>query len=79
MIIDIRSEEKYNVGHIDDAINISFNELFYHPSKYLKKDIVYQIYCDSGFRSKVLVNTLNRMGYNCVNLDGGYNKISLVK
>lgn len=77
MIIDIRSKEKYNRGHLNNAINISFNELFNHPSKYLNKDTVYQIYCDTGSRSKVLVNTLNRIGYNCVNIDGGYNKISL--
>lgn len=69
MIIDIRSPEKYNNDHLDDAVNISYNELFYHPNKYLKKELKYYIYCDTGYRSKVLVNFLNKIGYNCVNIE----------
>lgn len=74
MIIDIRSFEKYNSGHLDGAINISYNDLYLYPSKYLDKEKKYFLYCDTGIRSNRLVNMLNKMGYNCVNIDGGYYK-----
>lgn len=74
MIIDIRSREKYLNGHLDGAIHIPFLELYSNPSKYLNKNKTYQIYCNSGSSSGMLVSYLNSLGYSCVNLDGGYSK-----
>lgn len=74
IIIDIRSREKYLIGHINGAINIPFNELYLKYDKYLNKTTRYLIYCDSGNNSLEMVNYLNNRGYNCVNLDGGYHK-----
>lgn len=79
MVIDIRRAEKYNVSHMENAVNISFNELYLFPDRYLDKNKQYYLYCDTGSRSKVLVKHLNDKGYNCVNIDGGYNKIMLGK
>ena len=72
-IIDIRDNYSYNLGHIVGAVNIEALELLNNPNKYLNKSEVYYIYCDSGNRSKSLVNKLNSMGYNTVNIIGGYN------
>ena len=72
MIIDIRDSSKYLKGHLKDAINISFLELYLHPERHLKKNMKYLLYCDSGVKSKILVSYLNRCGYHCVNMDGGY-------
>lgn len=74
IIIDIRSREKYLVGHINGAINIPYNELFINYDKYLNKTTRYLIYCESGNKSSDIVSYLNSHGYNCVNLDGGYHK-----
>lgn len=73
MYIDIRSVDDYNNGHIEDAININYIQLLLYPQKYLKKDNLYFIYCNSGIKSKAIVSKLNKIGYNCVNVEGGYN------
>ena len=78
-IIDIRSLNNYNKGHIDGAIHINQFDLLFNPSKYLKKDEIYYIYCNSGVSSKVVVNKLNSLGYHTVNIDGGYNNYLLRK
>ena len=72
MIIDIRDVSKYQKGHLKDAKNIPFAELYFHPEKRLNKSTTYYFYCDSGVKSKMLVTYLSRLGYHCVNLEGGY-------
>ncbi len=72
-IIDIRNNFSYMKGHIPGAINITYQELLFNPERYLNRNKVYYIYCDSGSRSKVIVNELNNLGYNTINVLGGYN------
>lgn len=71
-VIDIRNNSKYNSGHIPGAINIPEINLSLNPSKYLNKNNIYYLYCEHGSRASMLVNLLNSMGYNCVNINGGY-------
>lgn len=71
-IIDIRDRDSYVMGHIRGAINISEYDLLFNASKYLNKGTKYYLYCDSGSRSSRLVSKLNNMGYNTVNIAGGY-------
>ena len=78
-IIDIRSKNKYYMGHIPSATNIEYLELLSNPSKYLNKNEIYYLYCDSGYTSSMVVNKLNNIGYNTVNIDGGYNNYLLRK
>ena len=72
-IIDIRTKEKYLKSHIEGAVNISYMDLLLNHKKYLDKDKTYYIYCDSGIRSKRLVNELNSLGYHTIDIEGGYN------
>lgn len=74
-IIDIRSRDEYLLGHIGGSINIDKNSLLSNPSNYLEKDKVYHICCTSGITSRRIVSILNEMGYNTVNIDGGYNNL----
>ncbi len=71
-IIDIRSFYQYKNGHILGAKSIEKDELLNNPSKYLKKEETYYIYCNSGVQSKSVVQKLNSIGYSTVNIDGGY-------
>ncbi len=71
-IIDIRSIEKYNDNHIQNAKNIPMLLLLKFPSKYLDKNKTYYIYCQKGINSKRVCNELCKMGYNVVNIIGGY-------
>ena len=71
-IIDIRSVEKYNNNHIKGSINVPVNNLILKPEKYLAKDSIYYIYCQKGVQSKKICILLNKMGYNVINIEGGY-------
>ena len=78
-IIDIRNNSRYNSGHIPGSINIPEVNLTLNPSKYLNKNDTYYIYCEHGSRASFVVNLLNSVGYNCVNINGGYNNYLLRK
>ena len=71
-IVDIRSIEKYNNNHINGAINIPSNLLLNDPGRYLIKLDKYYIYCQRGIQSKKICLILQKMGYNVVNIQGGY-------
>lgn len=72
-IIDIRSNYEYNIGRIPSAINIPNIILKSNPKKYLQKDKIYYLYCNSGHTSNNLSLYLNNLGYHTVNIEGGYN------
>ena len=72
ILIDIRSIEKYNFNHINGAINIPMNNLISNPKKYMLKDKKYYIYCQKGIQSKKACLILQNMGYDVINILGGY-------
>jgi len=72
-IIDIRSKNQYIQGHVKGAIPISEYDLLFDASKYLQKGVRYYIYCDYGNRSERVVLNLRQMGFDAVNIEGGYN------
>jgi rhodanese-related sulfurtransferase len=52
IIIDIRTEDEYDVYHIDNAINIDFyNDTFPDEINALDKNKTYLIYCRTGRRT----------------------------
>ena len=69
IVIDVRTEEEYNGGHIKGAINIPVDKI---ETIAYDKDATLIIYCASGVRSKNAVEKLVSMGYTSLyNLDGG--------
>lgn len=78
-IIDIRTSLEYRYGRIPTAVNIDKFFLIETPEKYLKKEIIYYIYCNSGITSNRVVEHLNKKGYTTVNINGGYNNYLLRK
>ena len=71
-LIDIRSFDKFFIGHVKNAVNVEEIELIKNPEKYLKKNDIYYIYCDYGNSGKSVVSYLNNIGYSTVNINGGY-------
>lgn len=72
LIIDIRNLEKYNDNHILNALNIPFEQLIINYSKYLNKEKKYYIYCQRGIKSRKICLMLKQLGYNVININGGY-------
>ena len=68
-IIDVRTAEEFDTGHIKDAINIPVDMI---GTLNYDKDTLLIVYCASGVRSLQAFNELNKLGYtNVYNLDGG--------
>lgn len=64
LIIDVRSRQEYNEGHINGAINIPLFEIKSVIPKNIKdKKQLIILYCSSGIRSKKAQIILNSIGY----------------
>jgi len=77
-IIDVRTKEEFDSGHLVDAINIPKEELEKNLNKLDKNKYIF-VYCRSGRRSHNAMIKLNKNGFkNVVDL-GGYEKITFFK
>lgn len=74
LIIDIRDNYSYCLGHVKNAINIPYYNLLSNYSHYLNKDSTYYLYCDYGKQSKEISERLNLFGYHTLNIIGGYSE-----
>ncbi|MCK5051830.1 MAG: rhodanese-like domain-containing protein [Candidatus Cloacimonetes bacterium] len=64
VILDIRTEDEYNNGCIEDAVNINFYDSnFKKIIKLMDKQKTYLVYCQSGIRSKKAVELMSKMGF----------------
>ena len=72
VIVDARTEEEYNEGHIEGAILIPEYEIGERAPKELpQKDQLILVYCRSGRRSKIASQALADLGYTNVKEFGG--------
>ena len=72
IIIDARTEEEFNEGHIEGAILIPEYEIASRAEKELPdKDALILVYCRSGRRSKIASEELVKLGYINVKEFGG--------
>ena len=76
VILDVRSEEEYDVLHIKNAINIQVDEI--NSDIEIDKNNIIFVYCKSGNRSSMAYNKLKELGYTVYDL-GGINNIELEK
>jgi len=74
-LIDVRGEQDFNSGHLQNATNIKLEEIpdkINIIKKHSKKLIV--VYCQKGIRSQQAVNLLIKLGLdNVVSIEGGIN------
>ncbi|MCD8889423.1 persulfide dioxygenase-sulfurtransferase CstB [Staphylococcus arlettae] len=71
-ILDVRNEEEWNKGHLDQAVNIPHGKLLNENIPFNKEDKIY-VHCQSGVRSSIAVGILENKGFeNVVNIREGY-------
>lgn len=75
LIVDVRTEEEYNSGHVVDSINIPYDVI---GESNLDKTKTIIVYCASGRRSSIAYDELVNMGYDVIDA-GGYNSLHLDK
>ena len=72
IILDSRTQEEFDEGHIDGAILIPEYEVATRAEKELPdKDGLILVYCRSGRRSKIAAQALVDLGYTNVKEFGG--------
>ena len=72
IIIDARTQEEYDQGHIPGAIMIPEYEIANRAEKELPdKNQLILVYCRSGRRSKIAAEELVKLGYTNVKEFGG--------
>ena len=72
IILDTRTQEEYDAGHIPGAIVISHDEIEEKAEQLLPhKDQLILVYCRSGRRSKIAAEALVELGYTNIKEFGG--------
>ena len=69
-LIDVRTSGEFARGHIPGAINISVDEIRERKSEIASKNLL--VNCQVGQRGHTASLLLKELGFNAVNLDGGY-------
>ena len=72
IILDVRTQEEYDEGHIPGAIVISHEEIGGKAEEVLTdKNQLILVYCRSGRRSKIAAEALVELGYTNIREFGG--------
>ena len=72
IILDARTQEEYDEGHIPAAIVISHEEITEKAEEMLTdKNQLILVYCRSGRRSKIAAEALVELGYTNIKEFGG--------
>ena len=72
IILDVRTQEEYDEGHIPGATQISHEEIAEKAEKVLTdKEQLILVYCRSGRRSKIAAEALVELGYTNIKEFGG--------
>ena len=72
IILDVRTQEEYDQGHIPGATQISHEEIAEKAERVLTdKDQLILVYCRSGRRSKIAAEALVELGYTNIKEFGG--------
>lgn len=67
VLLDVRSEQEYQDGHLEGSINIPINKI---AGINFSKDTPLFVYCLSGARAGRAVAFLQKTGYEAVNIGG---------
>ena len=78
ILVDVRTPEEFNDGHLENAKNINwFDSDFTSQFEGISKNETIYVYCKKGGRSAKAQKVLDSLGYkNVVNLEGGYDAYS---
>ncbi|MDP4088737.1 MAG: DsrE/DsrF/DrsH-like family protein [Bacillota bacterium] len=70
-LVDVRTPQEYENGHMEGAVNIPVDELRSRLSE-LNKDDEIRVYCQVGLRGYVAARILEMSGFKVKNMTGGY-------
>jgi rhodanese-related sulfurtransferase len=72
LVLDVRDEAAYRLGHIDKCLHIPLRALFRRENlRHLPPDRQIVVYCETGHDSAQAAAVLNLLGYDAVSLKWG--------
>ena len=77
LIIDVRTQEEFQSGHIENASNIQWQNIAIIQEKITKDRKIY-LYCRSGNRSQKATDILIELGYRDVLNIGGLEEAAIL-
>lgn len=73
VVIDVRTADEFAAGHVAGAINVPHDQIGARIASLVpRKDTPVVLYCRSGRRSGIALDTLRGMGYTKAENYGGY-------
>ena len=74
VLVDVREESEWAAGHAPGAVHMSKGVIERDvETKMPDKDTPMVLYCGGGFRSALVADNLQKMGYtNVISMDGGW-------
>ena len=74
ILVDTREESEWAGGHVKGAVHLSKGIIERDiETKVPDKSVRLVLYCGGGFRSALVADNLQKMGYtNAISLDGGW-------
>jgi rhodanese-related sulfurtransferase len=74
VLVDTREDNEWEKGHVAGAVHLSRGIIERDiETKYPDKDTKLVLYCGGGFRSALVADNLQQMGYTqAISLDGGW-------
>lgn len=75
VLLDVRTIEEYNNGHIPGAVNLPLDELPDLLAQLPSKNQKIVVYCRTGYRAGKAIKILHKQGYtNLVHLNGDFSE-----
>jgi rhodanese-related sulfurtransferase len=74
VLVDTREDNEWAAGHVAGAVHLSRGIIERDiETQYPDKAATLVLYCGGGFRSALVAENLQKMGYTCaISLDGGW-------
>jgi len=74
VLVDVREDHEFAAGHVKGAVHLGKGIIERDvEAKYPDKETTLVLYCGGGFRSALVADNLQKMGYtNAISLDGGW-------
>ena len=80
MWIDVRSASEFSSGHVDGALNIEFGDIVAGlKQREVSTDATIILYCGSGKRSGMALQSLRQAGYQNLTNAGGLEQARALK
>ena len=74
LLVDVREESEYAAGHVHGAVHLSKGTIERDIEERVPDvDTEIVLYCGGGYRSALVADNLQKMGYrNVLSMDGGW-------